>query len=80
MTKAEALAEVRPYSDLIQIDGMDDAILGVVGSIESSVLAYSYLKCIQIHMEMGMEYQDAREWIDTQYPHDEIVMIYDHYL
>ena len=67
MTKADILAE--QYSDvkLLQADGFDDAILGVVFDNMNAVprLAYSITKCLEVLMKRdGMTEEEALEFFD----------------
>jgi len=67
MTKADILAE--QYSDvkLLQADGFDDAILGVVFDNMNAIprLAYSITKCLEILMKRdGMSEEEAVEFFD----------------
>lgn len=67
MTQAEFIAQGLGV-ELIQMDGLDHAILGHIWDGEAVVLVYSRLKCIQHHMADGMTRQDAEEWISFNYP------------
>ena len=48
----------------IIIDGMDDAIIGVVHKEGIPQLVYDYDKCVDIFIrDQGMTYVEAEEWI-----------------
>ena len=67
MTKAEILAEEYSEVDLLQADGFDDAILGVVFDNMNAVprIAYSISKCVRILVERDhMSPDEAREYFD----------------
>lgn len=51
-------------SDLIKVQGLDDAVVGVVESYEGQKLAYDYDKCIEIFQKQGMSLDMAREYFD----------------
>jgi hypothetical protein len=66
MTKADQLAELYEI-ELLQADGFDDAILGVVFDHMNAVprLAYSQSKCLKILMKRdGMSFEEAEEYFD----------------
>ena len=66
MTKADQLAELYEI-ELLQADGFDDAILGVVFDHMNAVprIAYSISKSIKILMERdGMSWEEAQEYFD----------------
>ena len=66
MTKADQLAELYEI-ELLQADGFDDAILGVVFDHMNAVprIAYSISKSIKILMERdGMSGEEAQEYFD----------------
>lgn len=50
--------------DLIKINGLDDAVVGVVESYEGQKIAYDYDKCIEIFESEGMSTDVAREYFD----------------
>ena len=63
MSKADQLSELYEL-ELLQADGFDDAILGVVFDHMNAVprLAYSVSKCIKILMERdGMTFEEAMQ-------------------
>ena len=67
MTKADILAEQYSDVELLQADGFDDAILGVVFDSVNAVprLAYSITKCLGILMKRdGMSEEEALEFFD----------------
>lgn len=67
MTKAEILAEHYSDVDLLQADGFDDAIIGVVFDNMNAVprIAYSTTKCLEILMKRdGMTEEEAIEYFD----------------
>ena len=67
MTKADLLSEQYPDTELLQADGFDDAILGVVFDSMCAVhrLAYSRCKCLEILMKRdGMTEEEAVEFFD----------------
>jgi len=67
MTKAEILAEQYSDVELLQADGLDDAIIGVVFDIMNAVprIAYSTTKCLEILMRRdGMSEEEALEYFD----------------
>tara|TARA_B100000073_G_scaffold71230_1_gene52918 strand:+ start:2336 stop:2584 length:249 start_codon:yes stop_codon:yes gene_type:complete len=51
-------------SDLIKVQGLDDAVVGVVETYEGQKLAYDYDKCIKIYQKQGMSLDMAREYFD----------------
>ena len=67
MTKADILADQYPDVELLQADGFDDAILGVVFDNMNAIprLAYSIEKCVRILVERdNMSPDEAREYFD----------------
>ncbi len=60
MTIEERILERYPDEEILMADGYDDAIIGIDES--TMRLIYSKLKCIDILMENGMEYQDALDY------------------
>lgn len=42
------------------LDGLDDAI---IGSSDCGLLVYDYDKMLSIHIEKGMNHEEAVEWI-----------------
>ena len=47
------------------MDGMDAALVGHIMRCGSDILAlYSYEKLIEVHIEAGMDYEGAVEFID----------------
>jgi len=67
MTRADILAERYSDVELLQADGLDDAIIGVVFDIMNAVprIAYSTTKCLEILMKRdGMSEEEALEYFD----------------
>ncbi|GAH44757.1 unnamed protein product [marine sediment metagenome] len=67
MTKADILADQYPDVELLQADGFDDAVLGVVFDSMNAVprLAYSITKCLETLMKRdNMSKEDAMEYFD----------------
>ena len=67
MTKADILAEHFSDCELLQADGFDDAIIGVVfdNAVGEARLAYSITKCINILMTRdGMTPFDAHDYFE----------------
>ena len=64
--KIEDIIESYPDEELLQADGFDDALLGVVTDFNAKPrLAYSKDKCISILMVRdGMSYEEAIEYFD----------------
>lgn len=54
---------------MLVIDGCDDAVIGFVdGPTQDGVTrmraAYSYEKLVQVFIDQGMDYHEAREWVE----------------
>jgi hypothetical protein len=67
MTKADILAEKYPDVELLQADGFDDAIIGVVFDSMNAIprLAYSITKCVRILVDRDhMSPDEAQEFFD----------------
>ena len=67
MTKADILAEEFSDMELLQAEGFDNAILGVVFDNMNAVprLAYSITKCVEILITRDkMSKEEAQEYFD----------------
>jgi hypothetical protein len=67
MTKADILAEEYSDIELLQADGFDDAILGVVFDNMNAVprIAYSITKCLEVLIKRdNMSKEEALEFFD----------------
>ena len=52
------------FPELLFMDGLDDAIIGVGERNSHPVVAYSIMKIIENLVERGMEMHEAREYMD----------------
>ena len=65
--KSDIIADYYPDTELLQADGFDEAIIGVVFDNMNAVprLAYSIFKCIRILVGRdNMTEEEAREYFD----------------
>lgn len=60
MQKREDLVNI--YGELLFFDGLDDAIVEVVVEDDVPIVIYSFEKCIDLLIEMDMDYQDAIDY------------------
>jgi len=58
----EEISEV--YEDILFADGLDKACIGVAHVHDGSVSCYDVDMCLEVLMEDGMTYEDAREYFD----------------
>jgi hypothetical protein len=63
--KIDEIIEYYSDEELLQADGLDDAIIGVVSDFNSEIrLAYSTKLCLDIFMKQGMSHEEALEYFD----------------
>lgn len=49
-------------SDALTMDGMDEAIIGIVEQAGRELVLYSYTKLINVLVRQGMTTEEAEEW------------------
>ena len=62
MSYISELIELYPDLVILTADGFDEAIIGYVTGEERII--YSVPKCIDVLIEQGMSYEDAKEYFD----------------
>lgn len=52
------------FPELLFMDGLDDAIIGVAERDSHPIVAYSIMKILESLVERGMDMHEAREYMD----------------